>query len=98
MASGIAAFEFNLRKALLGPVPVRAGSVGGSNFGTVSCKTCSGCAPGVFGITLLVFSHEYGPATIADLAGEDASSAAARAALEANLVWTSPFPSATCCG
>ena len=77
-----------------GPVPVRAGSVGGSNFGTVSCKTCSGCAPGVFRHhPPRLFSHEYGPRHhCRPGGGEDASSAAARAALEANLGLDQPLP------
>ena len=55
-------------------------------------KRVLGALPVFFGITLLVFFlMNMAPATIADLAGgEDASSAAARAALEANLVWTAP--------
>ena len=53
-----------------------------------------GAIPVFFGITLLVFILiNMAPATIADLAGgEDASSAAAQAALEANLGLDKPLP------
>ena len=57
-------------------------------------KRVLGALPVFFGITLLVFFlMNMAPATIADLAGgEDASSAAARAALEANLGLDQPLP------
>ena len=57
-------------------------------------KRVLGAIPVFFGITLLVFILiNMAPATIADLAGgEDASSAAAQAALEANLGLDKPLP------
>lgn len=57
-------------------------------------KRVLGALPVFFGITLLVFILiNMAPATIADLAGgEDASSAAAQAALEANLGLDQPLP------
>lgn len=57
-------------------------------------KRVLGALPVFFGITLLVFILiNMAPATIADLAGgEDASSAAAQAALEANLGLDKPLP------
>ena len=55
-------------------------------------KRVLGALPVFFGITLLVFFlMNMAPATIADLAG-GASSAAARAALEANLGLDQPLP------
>lgn len=59
-----------------------------------TCKRILGALPGVFGITLFVFFLiNMAPATIADAAGGgEASSAAVRAALEANLGLDKPLP------
>ena len=59
-----------------------------------TCKRILGALPVFFGITLFVFFLiNMAPATIADAAGGgEASSAAVRAALEANLGLDKPLP------
>ncbi|MFR1233929.1 MAG: hypothetical protein ACLSCQ_10995 [Evtepia gabavorous] len=62
-------------------------------------KRVLGALPVFFGITLLVFFlMNMAPATIADLAGEAPPARPPGPRWRRILVWTSPFPSATCCG